>query len=86
MSYSRSRGTPQTLRLCSRGAATRCRAKLARLYRQSTGRTPSASALADSLNVLAGEALDAEAEPVHLRLRRMLKASSLIWAPRTAGQ
>jgi hypothetical protein len=44
------------------------RAKLARLYRGETGRTPGASALADAMNVLAGEALDAEAEPVHLRL------------------
>jgi hypothetical protein len=37
-------------------------------HRGETGRTPGASALADALNVLAGEALDAEAEPAHSRL------------------
>src|SRR5262249_3436910 len=51
-----------------KGGSDALRAKLARHYRHLTGRTPGASALADALNVLAGEALDAEAEPVRLRL------------------
>jgi hypothetical protein len=51
-----------------KGSADALRAKLAREYRQQFGRTPGASALADALNVLHGEALDAEPEPVFLRL------------------
>ena len=51
-----------------KGSADALRAKLAREYRALTGRTPGASALADALTVLIGESLDAEAEPVALRL------------------
>jgi hypothetical protein len=51
-----------------KGSSDALRAKLARLYQQRTGRTPGAAALADAMNLLAGEALDAEAELVHLRL------------------
>src|SRR5262249_27263155 len=51
-----------------KGSSDALRAKLARHYRKRTNRTPGASALADALNVLSGEALDAEADPVHLRL------------------
>jgi hypothetical protein len=51
-----------------KGSGDALRAKLARNYRAMTSRTPGASALADALNVLTGEALDAEAEPVYLRL------------------
>src|SRR5207253_3076666 len=56
------------LAIMLKGRLNALRATLARLYRQVTGRTPGASALADALNVLAGEALAAQAEPVHLRV------------------
>ena len=51
-----------------KGSGDALRAQLARTYRLTTRRTPGASALADALNVLTGEALNAEPEPVHLRL------------------
>lgn len=51
-----------------RGNGDALRARLAKLYRQRTGRTPGSSSLSDALNVLAGMALDAGPEPVHLRL------------------
>jgi hypothetical protein len=51
-----------------KGGSDALRARLARLYRQSTCRTPGASALADAMTVLAGDAMEAETEPVHLRL------------------
>jgi hypothetical protein len=44
------------------------RARLAKLYRQRTGRTCGSSSLSDALTVLSGEALDATPEMVHLRL------------------
>jgi hypothetical protein len=50
-----------------KGGNDALRARLARQYRQETRRTPGASALADALNVLAGEALEADSESVHLR-------------------
>jgi len=51
-----------------RGSAAALRALLAREYRRRFQKTPSASALADALTVLHGEALDSEAEPVFLRV------------------
>jgi hypothetical protein len=68
-----------------KGGSDALRAKLARLYRAETGRTPGASALTDALNVLAGEALDAEAEPVYLRLAAH-EASVVIDLARADGQ
>jgi hypothetical protein len=56
--------------LLLKGNSDALRARLARAYRAETGRTPGGSALSDALNVLLGEALDAEAEPVHLRIAR----------------
>jgi hypothetical protein len=56
------------LAIMLKGSGDALRAKLARMYRQATGRTPGASALADAMTVLAGEAMEAEPEPVHLRL------------------
>src|SRR5262249_1280482 len=58
----------RNLAIMLKGSSDALGARLARLYRQKTCRTPGASALADALNVLAGEALDAEAEPVYLRV------------------
>ncbi len=53
-----------------RGARDSLRARLAREYRRRFGTTPSASALADALVALEGEALDAQPEEVHLRVAR----------------
>ena len=53
-----------------RGSARSLRALLAREYRRETGATPSGSALADALTVLAGEAQERDPEPVHLRIAR----------------
>jgi hypothetical protein len=44
------------------------RAKLARACRQRTGKTPNSNALIEALNVLTGEALDAEPETLDLRI------------------
>ncbi len=54
--------------LMFRGSRDALRASLAREFRRKTGRTPNASALADALNVLQGEALTAEPEAVALRV------------------
>jgi len=51
-----------------RGGASAFRAKLSRAYRAATGKTPNASALADALVALEGQAMDADPEPVSLRL------------------
>lgn len=51
-----------------KGSSDALRQRLGKLYRTETKRTPNAAALGDAMNVLAGEALDAEVEPVHLRL------------------
>ncbi len=51
-----------------RGSRDALRAQLAREYRRRFGSTPKAAALADALNVLAGEAQDRDAEAVHLRV------------------
>ena len=53
-----------------RGTASSLRALLAREYRRETGATPSGTALADALTVLAGEAQECDPEPVHLRVAR----------------
>ncbi|MCO6454709.1 MAG: hypothetical protein J5I93_05340 [Pirellulaceae bacterium] len=53
-----------------KGSNNALRAQLASKFRAETGRTPGGSALADALNVLTGESLDAVAEPVHLRVAR----------------
>ena len=58
------------LALSLRGSSEALRARLAREYRRSYSATPSGSALADAMTVLTGEAQDAPAEPVHLRLGR----------------
>jgi hypothetical protein len=60
--------TGPNLALMLKGRSNALRATLARRYRQVTGRTPGASALTDALNVVAGEALAAPPEPVHLRV------------------
>lgn len=57
--------------LSLRGSAFALRAVLAREYRRATERTPSGSALADALTVLAGLAQECEPEPVHLRAARL---------------
>jgi len=51
-----------------RGSRDALRTTLAREYRRRYRKTPSASALADALNVLAGEARDHEPEAVYLRV------------------
>lgn len=51
-----------------RGSRDALRATLAREYRARTGKTPGAGALADAMMALQGDALAAEAEPVHLRV------------------
>ena len=51
-----------------RGSRDALRATLAREYRRRHGGTPSASAIADALTTLQGEALDKPHEPVALRL------------------
>jgi len=51
-----------------RGSRDALRSTLAREFRRIEGTTPNASALADALTALHGEALDAESEPVHLRV------------------
>lgn len=56
--------------LSLRGNAPALRAVLAREYRRQHGRTPSGSALADALTVLAGVAQEHAPEPVHLRAAR----------------
>jgi energy-coupling factor transporter ATP-binding protein EcfA2 len=56
--------------LSLRGSVASLRALLAREYRRTTGKTPSGSALADALTVLAGEAQECTPEPVHLRVAR----------------
>jgi len=53
-----------------RTGASGLRAALAKAYRQQTGKTPSASALADSLVALEGMAQDCPPEPVALRIAR----------------
>lgn len=54
--------------LMFRGSRDALRATLAGEYRRQSGKVPSASALADALNVLAGAALGSPPEPVALRL------------------
>ncbi len=54
--------------LMFRGSARALRATLTREYRAVYSRTPSASALADALTALEGEALDCPHEPVYLRV------------------
>jgi len=54
--------------LMFKGSRDALRSKLTRDYRRATNRTPNASALTDAMTALQGEALDAEAEPVALRL------------------
>ena len=51
-----------------RGGRVGLRAALAKRYRQQTGKTPSASALADALTALEGIAQDVPPEPVALRV------------------
>ena len=51
-----------------RGGGSALRATLAKLFRQQTGKTPNARALADALTALEGMALDAAPETVSLRL------------------
>ena len=51
-----------------RGGGSALRAALAKQYRAVTGKTPSASALADALTALEGMAQDSDPEPVALRL------------------
>jgi len=46
------------------------RARLARVYREQTGKTPSSAALTDALTALEGEAQDMPREPVALRVGR----------------
>lgn len=57
-----------SIALMFRGSRESFRNKLASMYRRSCGRVPTASALADALTVLQGEALDAEQEHTYLRL------------------
>lgn len=54
--------------LMFRGSRDALRCTLAREFRRRGGTTPNASALADALTTLQGEALDAAPEPVHLRV------------------
>jgi len=54
--------------LMLKGSRDALRATLAREYRARVGRVPNAAALGDALSVLAGEAMEAEPEPVHLRV------------------
>jgi hypothetical protein len=54
--------------LMFRGSRDALRATLAREFRRATGTTPRASALADALTTLQGEALDADPRAVHLRV------------------
>lgn len=51
-----------------RGSKSALRAKLAKVYRQVTGKTPNASALTDALLALEGQAMDATPELMSLRL------------------
>ncbi len=53
-----------------RGGGSGLRADLSNAYRNLTGKTPSASALADALLALEGKAQDAEPEPLALRMAR----------------
>lgn len=53
-----------------RGSAEALRARLARAYRTCYGGTPSGTALADALTVLAGEAQECEAQTVYHRVGR----------------
>jgi hypothetical protein len=57
-----------TVAMMFRGGGSGLRAALAKNYRKATGRTPSASALADALVALEGMAQDAAPEPVALRV------------------
>ena len=54
--------------LMFRGSRDALRSTLAKEYRRRFNATPSASALGDAMTALQGEALDATAEPVHLRV------------------
>ncbi|MDX1964328.1 MAG: hypothetical protein SFX18_14340 [Pirellulales bacterium] len=56
--------------LLLRGNSESLRQRLAKLFRATHERTPNASALADALCVLGGEASDAEPEQLHLRLAK----------------
>lgn len=57
-----------TVALMFRGGGSALRSALAKSYRATTGKTPSASALADALVALEGMANDTPPEPVALRL------------------
>lgn len=61
------RGGPN-IALMLRGSRDALRSSLARAYREAFGRTPNASALGDALVVLEGDAGEADAEPVALRV------------------
>jgi hypothetical protein len=54
--------------LMFRGSREALRSTLAREFRRKYGSTPNASALADAITVLQGEALECAHEPVHLRV------------------
>lgn len=54
--------------LMFRGSRDALRATLAREFRRCFGRTPNSSALSDAMTVLQGEALEANAEPVAIRV------------------
>lgn len=56
------------LAIMFRGSGSGLRAALSKSYRKTTGKTPSASALADALLALEGMAQDAPREPVALRV------------------
>lgn len=56
------------LAILFQGGKNALRSELARRYRQSYGTTPNSAALTDALTALAGDAYDADPEPVHLRI------------------
>jgi len=62
--------------LMFRGGTSALRATLAKLFRQSTGKTPNASALADALLALEGQAMDCDPEPVSLRVGEVMSDNS----------
>ncbi len=58
-----------------RGGRDALRAALAKAYRETIGKTPTATALADALTTLEGMALDCAPEPVALRVAQLTDAN-----------
>lgn len=64
-----------SIALMFRGGVDALRKTLAKMYRQQFGKTPGSSALTDALTMLEGQAMDAETEPVEIRVSELTRGT-----------